>query len=311
MKDVLTDILDTIALKAAIYFRTDFHPPFGLSVPAFARTARFHLITQGECYVRLGNGTVVHAAIGDLVFVCNGAPHVLASDADIQCKPLADVLSEAGFTGQGPFTLGAGPAGASCQMVCGHFSFADGADHPLLRAVPEVFHITAAERAQRPMLDDLMRLIVNRMFDDQAGAGASVSRLSEALFIEVIRAGVSQSPDLARLMAAVYDPQIGRALSLIHNDVATAWTVDSLARAVAMSRSRFAERFHDLVGMAPMAYVAEWRLQRAQHLLDLRIGSVKCVATQVGYQSAAAFSRAFADRFGTPPLRYARRHKSG
>lgn len=304
MIDVLSDILDTVALKAALYFRTDFHPPFGVAVPKYQRAARFHLIAQGQCIVRLDDETVVAALPGDLVFVPHGSAHVLASDREIRCKPLADVISAAGFTGQGPFVVGDGPPSGSCQMVCGHFNFAEGADHPLLRALPEVLHISATDRVNHPMLDDILRLLVRRMFGDAPGAAASVSRLSEVLFIEVARAGLSQASELARMMVAIDDPQIGRALGMIHANVAAPWTVERLASAVAMSRSRFAERFSALMGCGPMAYLGEWRLQRARCLLLEPAESIKQVAARVGYQSPAAFSRAFTDRFGRSPSAY-------
>ena len=303
MKDVLSDVLDTIELKAAIYFHTDFRPPFGVQVPPFQRAARFHLIVQGQCHVSLDNGNHVLLKPGDLVLVPNGSPHLLSSAAEHRGVTLADALVTSGFSGRGPFVLGDGPADDGCQMVCGHFGFSAGADHPLLHAVPDLLHITAAERATQPMLDEVVRLIVRRMFADDIGAEASVSRLSEVLFIEILRAATTKAPELQRIMTAVSDPQIGRALSLIHGDVAASWTVESLGRAVAMSRSRFAERFRALVGLSPMSYVTEWRLQRALHLLNRSKTPVKQVATQVGFRSAAAFTRAFNDRFGYPPTR--------
>lgn len=301
MTDILSDILETVAFKAALYFRTEFYPPFGIAVPAFRRVARFHLIVGGECFVRLESGTVVAAQPGDLIFVPNGTTHVLASNRDQKCQPLADVVEEVGFTGPGPFVIGAGPQDDSCQMICGHFDFADEADHPLLRTVPEILHITAAARASYPLLDDVLRLIVRRAFADQVGAAASISRLSEVLLIEVIRASLGQGETGHPLMAAISDPHIGPALSMVHGDIAARWTIQDLAGAVGMSRSRFAERFHDLVGASPMAYVAEWRMQRAlRHLSDGKT-PVKVVAAAVGFSSAAAFSRAFSGRFGRTP----------
>jgi AraC family transcriptional activator of mtrCDE len=301
MTDVLSDVLDTVALKAAIYFRTDFHPDFGIAVPGYGRAARFHLVVQGNCYVTLEDGKRVRLQPGDLALVPGGAAHLLSSSATTSGTPLADVMTQAGFTGAGPFVVGRGVAAESCQMVCGHFSFADGADHPLLRSIPDLLHITAADRASRPMLDDVLRLIVRRMFEGEPGAAASVSRLSEVLFIEAMRAGIAQAPDISRLMSAVYDPQIGKSLGLIHGDVAHAWTVESLAAAVGMSRSRFAERFRELVGSGPMAYIADWRLQRALQLLTQSKTPIKTVAHDVGYRSAAAFTRAFSDRFNCSP----------
>ncbi|MFM9852226.1 MAG: AraC family transcriptional regulator [Sphingomonadaceae bacterium] len=304
MADVLSDILETIALKASVYFRTDFRPPFGVQVPAYARAARFHIVIQGSCQVRLVDGSAVTLSAGDLVLVPNGSPHVLTSGETNVAMTLDDAFAAASFAGTGPFVLGDGPESQGCHMVCGHFNFAEGADHPLLHALPDSLHITAAERAARPMLDDIVRLVSRRMFAGEVGSVAVVSRLSEILFIEIVQAVVNQAPDVARLMSAVHDPQIGLALSLFHDDVATNWTVDSLAKSVAMSRSRFAERFHTLVGTAPMAYVHEWRMQRALKLLNLRTSPVKLIATRVGYRSAAAFSRAFAERFGASPAQY-------
>jgi AraC family transcriptional activator of mtrCDE len=301
MTDVLSDVLDTVALKAAIYFRTDFHPPFGIAVPAYGRAARFHLVVQGSCYVTLESGLQVRLQPGDLALAPNGAAHLLSSGDTPSGAPLADVMSQAGFTGSGPFVVGEGPDGASCQMVCGHFTFAEGADHPLLRSIPDILHITAADRASRPMLDDVLRLLVRRMFEGEPGAAATVSRLSEVLFIEAMRAGIAQAPDIGRLMSAVYDPQIGRALMLIHGDVAAPWTVASLAAAVGMSRSRFAERFSELVDRGPMAYIAEWRLQRALNSLATAPTPIKTIAYSVGYRSPAAFTRAFTERFGCSP----------
>lgn len=311
MTDVLSDVLDTVALKAAVYFRTDFHPDFGIAVPAYGHAARFHLVVQGACYVTLEDGKQVRLRPGDLALVPGGAAHLLSSQPTTTGTPLDDVMTQAGFTGAGPFVVGSGDAAESCQMVCGHFTFADGADHPLLRSIPSLLHITAADRALRPMLDDVLRLMVRRMFEGEPGAAASVSRLSEVLFIEAMRAGIAQAPDISRLMTAVYDPQIGQSLSLIHGNVAHGWTVESLAAAVGMSRSRFAERFRELVGTGPMAYITDWRLQRALNLLAGSNAPIKAVAHQIGYRSAAAFTRAFTERFGDSPKARRSLHREG
>ncbi len=301
MRDVLSDILDTVELKAALYFRTDYHPPFGVAVPAFEHAARFHLVMQGSCNVRLEDGTSMQIEKDDLVLVPNGVAHILASKAGIAGAPLETLIAQTSFDGSGPFVLGAGPSEQSCKMVCGHFTFSDGADHPLLRAVPKILHVSAADRSANHMLDDVLRLVVRRTIEDQPGVRAAVSRLSEILFIEIMRIGMEKAPDVKRVMSAVHDPQIGRALTLIHSDVGAAWTVESLAGAVGMSRSRFAAQFREFVGSGPMNYTAEWRLQRARHLLAQNSLSVKSIASQVGFHSAAAFTRAFSGRFGRSP----------
>ena len=301
MTDVLSDVLDTVGLKAALYFQTEYYPPFGVAVPTFKRAARFHFVIQGRCHVRLADGRAAELYPGDLVLVPNGAAHVLSSSSDFPGTPLPDAIAAAGFVGDGPFVIGAGEPATACKMICGHFTFADGADHPLLRAVPDLFQITAADRAVQLILDDVLRLIVRRTLEKLPGSSASVGRLSEVLFIEIMQAGIVQAPDILRVMSAVNDEQIGKALALIHSDVAHPWTVERLAAAIGMSRSRFAERFSELMGCGPMNYVAEWRLQRSLDLVANQNLPIKTVAHNVGFKSPAAFTRAFTDRFGQSP----------
>lgn len=301
MKDVLSDVLDTVALKGTVYFRADFSPPFAIGVPAYGRAARFHLVVQGCCHVTLPSGEAVMLAPDDLVLVPHGSAHVLADAAGRRPTQLEEVMAATGYSGEGAFVVGSGDPTASTQIVCGHLTFADGADHPLLRALPPALQVPAADRARLPMLDGIVRLLVHRMTEEAPGAAASVSRLSEVLYIEVLRAAIDRAPGLKRMLSAVSDPQIGQALSLIHHRIEHGWTVKSLAAEVGMSRSRFAERFRELVGSGPLGYLADWRLQRARALLNEPRASVKAVAQRVGYGSRAAFSRAFSQKFGRPP----------
>ena len=301
MTDILSDIFDTILLRGTLYFRTDYSPPWAITVPAYAKAARFHLVVQGRCHVTLAGGTVVDLDPGDLILIPGGCEHVLADAAGRLPSTLEDVVRASGFTGRGAFVVGRGDPGASTQMVCGHLSFTTGADHPLLRALPEVIALKPADRALHPLLDETLRLVVRRAFDEGLGAAASIARLSEVFFIEAVRASVARHPELARIMGAMSDIHVGRALERIHAAPGEAWTVESLASEAGMSRSRFAERFTEMLGTAPMAYVTEWRLQRALARLVESEASVKAIASEAGYQSAAAFTRAFSQRFGHPP----------
>lgn len=301
MEDALKDILSTVALRAALYFRTDFRPPFGVMVPPYQRVARFHLLVKGRCRVRLASGTEVQLAVGDLVLVPNGSAHLIQSGPEAPELLLDDAFAVAGFTGQGPFVLGDGDPAEACQMICGHFEFARGADHPLFRALPEIIHVPRGARAIRPLFDDLVSLLETRIFAEEQLAAASVGRLSEAIFIEAIHASIEQSPPVGQILSAMSDPRIGRALSLIHDDIAADWTIDRLAREAALSRTQFAGRFTRSVGMAPMAYVAEWRMQRALYLVTQTRTPLKTVSALIGYGSAAAFTRAFTRRFGQNP----------
>lgn len=299
--DVLSDIFDTLRLRGTLYFRTDFSPPWAIRVPDYEQAARFHLVVQGRCHVTMESGCAVDLAAGDLVVIPAGRAHVLADSPDRVAVALDDVVKRSGFAGEGTFVIGNGDPQASTRLVCGHLSYDIGGDHPLLQALPEVMVMRPADRARAPLLDDALRLVARCVFADQLGAGASIARLSEVFFIETVRVAVAHHPALARIIAAMTDPQIGRALARIHREVGAAWSVESLASTVNMSRSRFAERFSDLVGLAPMAYVTEWRLQKARARLVDGTVSVKEVAAEVGYQSPAAFTRAFSARFGRSP----------
>ncbi|GAB4224818.1 MAG: AraC family transcriptional regulator [Kiloniellaceae bacterium] len=306
--DVLNDILDTLDLKGALYFRTDFSGPWAVTVPDYAEAARFHLVVQGRCHLRLASGATAELGPGDLVLIPRGRSHVLADSEGRRPADLETVLAQSGYNGEGALVVGEGDSQASTQLVCGHFTFRSAADHPLLRALPEALVVSAATRAREPWLDEMLRLVARKMFSDEVGSPAAVTRLSEIVFIEVLRIGVEECRDLHRLIEAFGDRQVGRALQLIHERPAEAWTVDGLAGAVGMSRSRFAERFRELVGQGPMSYLADWRLQKALALLDRAPGSsVQQIAGQTGYRSPAAFTRAFTGKFGVAPSAYRRR----
>ncbi len=231
----------------------------------------------------------------------------MLADTSGRAAPMLDsVLSEAGYDGDGVFVLGEGDPDAATQMICGHYTFRRGADHPILRALPDLLVTTTAMRARQPWLDELLRLIAQRMFSGEIGSEAAVTRLSEIVFIELLRAGIDRSAELQSVLEAFRDKQIGHALQLMHAKPSEPWTVANLASAVGMSRSRFADRFNDAMGMGPMAYLSNWRLQKALSLLDNPRSSVQQVAAETGYRSAAAFSRAFSEKFGSPPRQYRR-----
>ncbi|UTW44168.1 AraC family transcriptional regulator [bacterium SCSIO 12696] len=302
--DVLDDILDTLNLKGTLYFRTDFSSPWAVEVPSFEEAARFHLVVQGRCHVQLPSGQALELGPGDLVLIPRGASHVLSDAPDKTAPPLETVLKDAGYNGCGVLALGSGNANASTQMVCGHFSFRDGASHPILRSLPDYLITSAADRAKQPLLDETLRLIVRRIFSDAPGSTTAVTRLSEIVFIELLRAGIGANPQIESALEAFSDPKIGRALQLIHTRPEEPWTVERLASEAAMSRSRFSDRFRELLDTAPMSYLSEWRLQKALALLDDTRISVQQVASQIGYQSPAAFSRAFCGKFGVAPKEY-------
>ncbi len=304
--DILDDILNTLDLNGALYFRTDFSPPWSVTVPVLEGAARFHLVVQGQCTLTLPRDRVRILNPGDLVLIPRGQTHIL-SDAPVdEAPPLETVLEQVQYDGNGVLTVGDGDPNASTQLVCGHFTFRQKADHAMLRAMPDHLIVSAATRAQNSWLDDILRLISRHMLSDRAGLDASVKRLSEVMFIELMRLSIesNEHSQIQPALKGFRDPQIGQALAIIHKDLQNPWTVGSLAREVGMSRSSFADRFADLMGQGPMSYLTDWRLQKALALLETNSVNVQQIASQTGYQSPAAFTRAFASKFGETPTQY-------
>ena len=302
--DVIHNIFDTLDLKGALYFRTDFTPPWAVTVPELGAAARFHVIVQGCCNASFPSGDSVLLNAGDMVLIPGGSSHVLSDPLRTTAPLLENVLEKAGYDGSGVLVIGPGNPQASTQMVCGHLEFRQGADHPLLRALPEYLVISAAQRAASPWLDEMLTLISRRLFSGEFASTAVVTRLSEIVFIELLRSAGEVSENLSSIMQAVRDRQIGRALELIHAQPEHPWTVKQIAEQIGMSRSRFADRFRELLGTGPMSYLSDWRLQIALSLLVKSRSSIGQIAYKTGYQSPAAFSRAFSGKFGVSPREY-------
>lgn len=308
LDDILDDVFNTLNLKAALYFRTDFTPPRGVTVPQYADAARFLYIIQGRCFVHVPSSNItIELNAGDLILIPRGASHILADAPRNSAPPLETILKDVNYTGNGVLTVGDGNRNATTQMVCGHFSFREQAEHPILKALPDYLVTSTAIRAQHPLLDGALRMIAQRIFSDDIGSAASITRLSEIVFIELIRSNLAEQEALSSILQAFKDPKISLSLKLIHSDHSQPWTVESLASRVAMSRSRFANRFSELLGTGPMAYLADWRLQKALALLDSSQMSVQQIADQSGYHSPSAFTRAFSGKFGASPRDYRRR----
>ncbi len=299
--DLLSDILSTVRIRGTLYFSTAFTPPWGIQVPAHGRAARFHIVVKGYCYIGLANGDVRELHEGDMLLIPQGAEHRLMDTADRKVLELDRVVAESGFNGEGALVVGGPESEAVTQLACGHLTFADGADHPLLRALPDDILISRELRTRHAWLDDTINALSREAHYGAAGSAATVNKLSEILFIESLRATAETIPQLDGIMKAIGDTRVSRALSAIHRDPAHDWTLDTLASEAALSRSRFAERFRDLVGLSPAAYLAEWRMQKARSLLFETHDGVGVIAAKVGYRSPASFTRAFSDTFGQSP----------
>lgn len=302
--DVLSDILDTLNMKGVFYFQTAFSGTWGVTVPDYRQAARFHLVVQGHLHVSFPNGESLELNQGDLILIPHGRSHILSDSPCKTAPPLETVLSDVGYTGDGFLAVGSGAEHQKTKLICGHFSFRAGADHPLLRAMPDYFVVSPSQRVANSLLDDVMRILLQQVFLAEEGTMASVTRLSEIMFIELLRVNLVDNAAFDKIMNAFTDQKISQAISLIHKDPNAGWSVEGLASEVGMSRSRFAHRFKDLLGMGPVTYLSEWRLQKSLQLLEKPNVNIQDVAFGTGYKSAAAFTRAFSGRFGVSPTQY-------
>lgn len=301
--DVLDDIVAGLELRSSLYFRAELAAPFAVAVPADRRRIRFHLVGSGRAWLELADAEVSCCEAGDLVLVPHGAAHVLASAPGREALPLEALL---GAEPPEDGVLRHGGAGPVTELFCGHFEFDERVVHPLVESLPALIQLPGRSGADFAWLPTLVEAAESEARRDAPAQRAVARRLSEILFIQVLRAALAGPGPAAGLLAALADPRLGRALRCIHAEPAREWSLEALAARAGQSRSVFAERFRERIGRTPMRYLAEWRMQRARRLLADPELSVSEVGRQVGYASEAAFNRAFRDAFGEPPGRYRR-----
>jgi AraC-like DNA-binding protein len=204
-----------------------------------------------------------------------------------------------------------GGGGAPTTIVCGSFSFDRASLRPISQLFPN-FILVKSDQVRTLALHNTLQALASEMAELAPGSGVVATRLAEVLFIQILRAHIASEPDRNKgWLRAVFDPQLGSALKAIHESVHTPWTVESLAEAAGMSRSAFAARFKELLGQTPLEYVTGWRMQKAMQLLEQRDKKLIDVARSVGYESDAAFSKAFKRVVGANTGEYIKRGFDG
>jgi len=308
--DALADILESVHLSGSLYCRSDLSAPWGMDLPA-SDTTQFHAVRRGRCWLLRDEASPIRLETGDMVMLPKGTAHALADDPDTPLRPLTDLIAchlpaQMPTGVKPPLVFGGG--GDPTALICGYFRFDAGAAHPLLSVLPAVVHVRGEGGRALTWLETTLDLIAQEATAGRPGGEVLINRLTEALFIQVIRAHLEArtSPEPSWL-AGLCDPRIASALGLIHREPGEAWTVDTLATRVGLSRSGFSARFRDLVGEPPLHYLTRWRMQVASnHLQDGRL-SLAEVAEAVGYRAEASFSRVFKRMVGVAPGAYRRR----
>lgn len=315
--DTLSEVLRAVRLKGAVFFDVKASGPWVAEAPSGAELAphvmpgtehiiEYHVMVQGSCYGGLIGQADIPLSAGDIIVFPQGSAHVMGSAPHMRNEPSWPYTAEQ--MSRLPIKVDIGTGGPlETHVICGFVGCDRGPFNPLLASLPEVIHVPAYERGQT--LQQLAQLAVSESTAPAAGSDCMLSRVSELLFVEIVRRYIALLPDgQTGWLSGLRDTLVGRSLNLLHHRPAHAWTLEELARDAGASRSVLAERFHHLMGVPPMQYLARWRMQLATGLLAGGKALAQ-VADEVGYGSEAAFSRAFKREVGVAPAQYRRTGK--
>lgn len=305
--DALSKILDLLHFNGTFYFATDFHTPWSVEVPKYKNVVRFHYVTQGSVWVRIeGIDEPQLLSSGDIIVIPHGAKHILSDTPDRAPTSLDEAFTQASYDGQGVFQIGEGNLSYGTQLVCGHFEFVELFKHPFVSHLPKHIIKRESDGIDFFWLKDTLKLLSHTATTQHDGSSAIIKRLSEVIFIQVVRFWNTQKKPDKGFIAALNDENISNGLQAFHDDYAADWTVEKLARESSMSRSLFADRFKQYLDLSPMQYVTNWRMQSARQILIETSLPLDSIAQKVGYDSAAAFSKAFKRMFDRTPGEFRR-----
>ena len=317
--DALSNVLRTVRLTGATFFDVVARAPWVAEqpgpemilpkiLPGAEHLIAYHVVTDGRCFAYAIGGEPIAVEAGEVVVFTKGDPHVMSSGPGMRGNPFSPSVIDAVDTGQLPLQINFGSTGPTTKLVCGFLACDSQPFNPLLDNLPPVIKAGDPQKRDTGWFGQFIHFAKMELAQKRVGGESILARLSELMFIEVVRRYLEGlPPGQTGWLAGLRDPFIGKALSLLHGGPAQNWTIKTLAKQVGVSRSLLAERFTDLVGIPPMQYLAKWRMQIASELL-LGGATVATVAAETGYASEAAFSRAFKKMVGVPPSTWRRRH---
>jgi AraC-like DNA-binding protein len=291
--DVLGDILETLRFRGSIFFRSDLAAPWGMSLSEIG-IPRFHIVLSGACYVGSDGHESVKAEEADIIMLPNGDSHWIADQVGRELVP-SSRAGKACELGNPLFQK----AEITNRLMCGMVRFDDGLTHPILDALPEMMHFSMLESAGP--IWTVVNLIDAEMQGPQEGGSRIADRLTEVLFLQLLNRYVQNNDVTTGFLAALRDRRVHRALTLIHQEPEFAWTLETLGERVGMSRATLVRHFQDIVGMAPMAYISDWRIMKAHSLVKHSVIPIEQVADATGFASARTLSRAFQRHYGCSP----------
>jgi AraC-like DNA-binding protein len=300
--DAMSDVLSLVRMRGELVCANEYSAPWSLG---FRKpVAHFHVVERGAAWITLDGAAPTRIQTGDLALLPLGAGHVLSSDPALPPVNIERAIESQATREGSVYRIGGG--GEQTHMVCGQFSFSGVLAPKLLTVLPALIHIRAESGRPLEWLQLTTHFLVEETRHPRPGSAIMIARLLDLLFIQTIRTWGATSPRRLGWLSGLSDPQIGRALSAIHDAPARHWTVEALAEIAGLSRSAFATRFSDVVGNTPLKYIASWRLDLAADHLRAGAHRIGEIALLVGYGSEAALTRAFKVQFGTTPAAFRR-----
>lgn len=318
--DALSDVLRAAHLSGGVFLHAQFFAPWCMATriapeqcaPLLSSASQlipYHYVVEGTLHVRVEGGEAFVLGPGGVVLFPRNDPHLLGSNLDVPPVLGRDVIQPP--KDGGLFSIRHGGAGARTTLVCGFLGADNAHANPVISALPAAIRLDLEKGGAADWIRSTFVYAADELGAGRPGSEAVLAKVSELLFVEAVRRYAETLPKgQTGWLAGLGDPHVARALALLHHDLSHSWTVDELGRQVGLSRSALAERFTHLIGAAPMQYLAKWRMQIAAQELRERSASLAQVAQTVGYESEAAFSRAFKKAFGTAPATW-RRQASG
>jgi AraC family transcriptional regulator, alkane utilization regulator len=311
--EILSEVLRTVRLTGAVFLNAVFTAPFGLVSPKrydarmpmahLRHVSVFHLISAGGCMVETASGERRQLAAGDLVLMPFADTHKFWSGEAPEMVFAPNLVHRGPL--DGIWTLNYGGAGAATKIICGFLESSELLATPLFRSLPEMLVERTGDEKVGALIASTAREVLALVEASTPGTQVMLGRMMEILFVEVLRRHAARLPsDSKGWLAAVNDPVVGRALELVHKDPARKWSAADLAREAGASRTVLAERFNQLLGRPPIDYVTSWRIQLAADRLRNGRDTIATVAATVGYESEAAFNRAFKRVVGMSPGRW-------
>ncbi|RYG35981.1 AraC family transcriptional regulator [bacterium] len=307
----LESLLPSLRLRSKIQNRVVVSEPWGVLFPPLSKAGMLHFMEFGRGVLEVPGFPPVLMEQGDFAIVFAESSHAVHDVGGSEPRPLDELMKKADVICRTGLTLRFGGTGKEASVLTGDFQFADSANHPIWRLLPPYILLRGEDGQAVDWIDTTLSLLSREAMDARAGMTTVLDRLCDVLFIQALRGWVRT--DLAEdgLAAAVRDPAIDEALDRMQRFPQNAWTVESLAAHVALSRSSFADRFRRLTGETPIEYLTHWRMHLATQSLAEGQASTATVAEEVGYESEAAFAKAFKRTVGVSPGAFRRGARSG